>query len=144
MAKRIRSQFWICKFSDGNRCKEFFKEDESYFDEENEDNDELPLSEFIASQGETWFDHDFFEFGFSSKESSSLEKMFVGHSWVEKWAPIVEEKLRELGIADYNSFAMMGIDHQPKFGEHRQVSNPRSFLASGVELVYLGEISHEW
>jgi len=141
--QEITSQFWIAKFDSKDRFSEFFAEDDEYFSEENEERDDYPLSQFLASQDETWCDHDFLEVGFNSDEAESVSQRFAGHSWVEEWAPMLEEKIKKLEVLDYNAFAMMGVEQTPDRPPNYQVSEPHSFTAEGIQLIYLGEITHK-
>ena len=100
------------------------------------------MSEFIASQGETWYDHDFFEAGFSNADGSVLKK-FSGYSYVEHWAAIVEERMAAAEIRQINAFITIGVDEPPGGPPYRQVENPCSCRVDGINLNYIGEISHD-
>ncbi|WP_185964293.1 immunity 22 family protein [Aliikangiella marina] len=141
MKKKHTSQFWVGKFDSSERFYNFVGEDPEYWSEENEGRNDFPLSKFIASQNQTWFDHDFIEAGFNQAETGVREK-FKAYSYIEQWADRVEEKAKLLGMEDLNAFIMMGIDESPKQERHLQVSTPCSYKAEGIKLVYLGEFSY--
>jgi hypothetical protein len=141
LKKKHTAQFWIGKFDTETRFSEFVGEDPGYWSDENEDNADYPLSKFIASQNETWFDHDFIEAGFSEAEGGMKEK-FKHYSYADQWAEEIEEKARSMRFEGVNAFIMMGIDEPPRGSRHLQVSNPRSYNAEGIKLVYVGEFSY--
>lgn len=141
MKKRHTSQFWVGKFDTQNRFADFVGEDPDYWSEENEDNDDYPLSPFIASQNQTWFDHDFMESGFNNFEGNIKEK-FKHYSYADQWAHEVVEMAGKMGIEDFNVFIMMGVDESSKGERYKQVSNPCSYKSKGIDLVYVGEFSY--
>lgn len=141
MKGKITSQFWIGTFDTQERFNDFVCENKEYWSEENEIEENIPLSRFIASQGETWYDHDFFEAGYNEKEQRICKK-FKGYSWVNQWAPIIEGKMKELGILEMNSFLMMVVDEPPDGKRYCQVQAPKSFNADGINLMSIGEITY--
>ena len=135
MAKKLTTQFWIGNVESRERFYEFVAE--------NEDADDLiPLSNFAASQNETWYDHDFFEAGFS-KASGSILKKFGRYSYAKQWAEEIEKKMSEHNIQSINAFIMIGIDKPPDGSEYRQIENPCSHSENGIDLTYIGEITHD-
>ena len=138
----LTSQFWIGTVDSEDRFADFIAENDEYWSEENEDSGEIPLTRFLASQGQTWYDHDFAEYGHSTKEGTVLEK-FAGYSYINQWAHLVEAAMVDHKISSINVFIMIGIDEQPRFPPYRQIKKPRSHSEQGIELTYIGELTHE-
>ena len=136
-AKTYTSQFWIGSVESEERFCDFIGEDDSYFDDDN-----VPLSRFIASQGETWYDHDVFEAGYCAEAGSVLEK-FGQYSYAEKWASLIEVEMVAHNIPSINAFVMIQIDEFPNRPPRRQVKNPCGCKGEGINLVYIGEITYD-
>lgn len=143
MARQITSQFWIGIFDSETCFHEFFAEDDAYISEENEHKDDYPLSRFAASQGEIWYDHDFLEPGFNDGDTTDLARKFSAHSWVKSWAPLVKAKMKDAGLESINAFALMGVDTPRMAQRYYQIARPRSHHAPGIDLVYIGELTHD-
>lgn len=133
-------QFWIGYASSERVFNRFVAEDPTFWDTEDEDED-IPLSPFAASQGESWYDHDFLESGYSTQLGNIAER-FQGYSYVDQWAPWVEAQAKRTSLSEFNAFVLMGVDQRPG-SEYRQISKPRSYSEEGLKLVYLGEFSFE-
>ena len=139
MRDKLTSQFWVGTAESEDRFFDFIVEDENYWSEENEDGDKLPLSRFIASQGETWYDH---EAGYADTSGSVLE-MFGQYSYAKQWAELVESEISARNISSINAFIMIGVDEPPDGSQYRQVENPCSHQENGINMVYIGEITHD-
>lgn len=141
MTREYQAQFWIGAFDSEDAFYEFVSENSEYWSQANDDDSKTPLSHFIKSQGQSWYDHDFMEVGFSNERGSVLG-MFQGHSYVEQWSPMVEEQLRTIGLDAANAFIMLGIDNQPNGQRYKQVTAPASVTVAGGDLRYLGELTY--
>lgn len=139
--KKITSQFWIGTFGSQSRFYDFVAESDEFWSEENIDGDDIPLSEFIGSQGQIWYDHDFLEVGFNDNDGSVLDK-FSGHSWCDKWASQVDLTMKRMNIESINVFIMMRIDTSNRKKPYHQVKSPTSYNDSDIDLHYIGVISH--
>lgn len=126
MRKTITSHFWVGHFPDGRRAGKYFAE--TY----DEDGDDTPVSPFARDQGETWYDHDFLEYGFS-KSANSIEKLVSGYSYSEQWAAEVARRVADAGLTGVNMFV---------FIDKGEVAKPRSVKGDGYWLHYLGTIRY--
>ena len=71
------SQFWVCKFRNEEHASEILEEDDAFYHEDNEERepaDKTPLSQFIGTQGEWWFDHDWIEWSFNADTGKASER----------------------------------------------------------------------
>jgi hypothetical protein len=115
---------WVGYFPPG-RQPEYFKE---IYDEEDDD---APISEFAADQGEVWLDHDFMELG--SKDSpDGIKDLVAGYSWSDQYADELTNRVNEQGIERFNSFVLLTAG---------EVSTPCSVHKNGVELHYMGQFA---
>jgi outer membrane murein-binding lipoprotein Lpp len=104
----------------------------SYFEEHyEEDNDDVPISEFAGDQGELWIDHDFMEFGFTTLPSSIAE-LVTGHSWSDEYVDELTKRVAKNGMSRFNSFAFVTAGN---------VKNPISVTKEGVELHFMGQFT---
>jgi len=124
-----KSHFWVGRFNDDDLFFDFFGEDERIYESGNED---LPLSKFIASQGETWIDHDFMESGFESP-GDDLKKQFANYSYADTWGMELEKRCAAMNLKDINALVMLDED---------QLENPVSVKGPGFTLTYLGVIEY--
>jgi uncharacterized RDD family membrane protein YckC len=102
---------------------------EDFFEERYDREDDEPLSQFAASQGETWYDHDFVEISYLD-EMGSVRSLVEGHSYCESYLDSIVAKAATLGIDRVNVFV---------FADKEQCSSPRSARGPGYQLWYLGE-----
>ncbi|WP_150524236.1 immunity 22 family protein [Roseibium sediminis] len=138
--KTIIAQFWVGKFSDEALFHDFTGEDPEHYAIENEDGD-YPLSKFAASQGETFYDHDFMEVAFSDVAVHSGKEFMA--SWSDKWADELDRRINELDVSDLNVLVMMVVEQHSSGKLYRQISNPVSASGEGFNLTYLGEIEFD-
>lgn len=128
------SQFWAGHFADEALFRDFTKEIWDDVDE--------PISQFAISQGESFYDHDWFEVSFNADQTATGIK-FAGASWVEKWMDEFDLRVSESGLEDVNCFiSMIILDEGPR-GMYRQIKSPVSVSGEGFNLKFLGEIEHE-
>ncbi|HLP11927.1 MAG TPA: immunity 22 family protein [Flavobacteriales bacterium] len=130
--KTATSHFWVGHFKTEEAFFDFFAENEEFYDNE-DDSDDSYLSEFSKSQGENWYDHDFFESGFEN-ETVTLKEKFSGYSYSNEWLPVIEQKISALNI-DFNINTIAFIDKE-------EIGRPVSVKTTDFELVYIGEIEY--
>jgi uncharacterized RDD family membrane protein YckC len=93
------------------------------------EDDDDPLSPFAASQGETWYDHDFVEISYLD-EMESVGSLVDGHSYSDTYRDAVVARAAALGIDRANVFVWAGRE---------QFNSPNSTSGPGYQLWYLGE-----
>ena len=119
--------FWAGRFSTPGQFYDYFIE--TY----NESGD-TPISPFAATQNETYYDHDFVEYGYSDC-AKSLEELASQYSYADQWLATFAKRINELKLNDINSFVFL---------TEREISKPESFtLDDGCHLTYIGAISYE-
>ena len=102
---------------------------EDFFEEQYDREDDEPLSQFAASQGETWYDHDFVEISYLD-DLQEVRALVDGHSYSESYLDSVVAKAAALGIDQANVFV---------FADKEQFAGPCSASGPGYQLWYLGE-----
>ncbi len=126
--------FWVGKFHSEKVFTDFIAENADYYILQDEDNDnEIALSKFIQSQGETWIDHDFMESGFEPPQKT-LKEQFGFYSFADKWIDKLEKKCQQLALIDINVLI---------FVKSEEISQPTSVRGSDFELYYLGIFKFE-
>ncbi len=120
MAKHV--DIWFGKAADNLACATFFAE--SYAD------DDGPISPFAASQGETFYDHDFLEVQFNEKFESvddALKGMSYSGSFADEVRAKVESFNFNLSVASFSE----------------DFSNPVSVQAENLSLTYIGRLEYD-
>ncbi|MBL8854390.1 MAG: immunity 22 family protein [Planctomycetaceae bacterium] len=105
---------------------------EEIYDEDDEDREQTPLSQFARDQGETWYDHDFMAHGFK-KNAKSVEDLVNGYSYFEQWSAELARRAAEAGLTKINMLLFMSQD---------QIDKPRSVEGEGYKLHYMGTIKY--
>ena len=100
MRETETSHFWVGHFPDGRRVGKYFAE--TY----DEDDDDMPISQFARDQGERFYDHDFMEYGFS-KAAKSIEKLAKGYSFHEQWSAELARRAAAAGLTGVNMFVLI-------------------------------------
>jgi len=136
----ILTQFWVGKFTTEALFHDFVDEDPAHYAEVNEDQG-YPISKFAASQGESYYDHDFMEVAFSP-ETIHTSKQFMA-SWSDQWADELDRRIKNCAIPDVNALIMMIVDTPSNHAPYYQVTNPLSFSGKGFDLFYMGEIEYD-
>ncbi len=113
---------WLGRVDDQAAYEDFFAE--SYGD------DDGPISPFAASQGVTFYDHEFIERR-RTDSFLSLDEAFEGISFGSSF---VEEVRAQIGAFDYNLVVACYSD---------DFSSPRSASGEGVELAYVGRFTYD-
>jgi hypothetical protein len=123
------SHFWLGHFPNEKRVAEYLAE---VYDEDDEDREHTPLSQFARDQGEKWYDHDFMEHGFK-KNAKSVDDLVNGYSYYEQWSAELVRRAAEAGLTKVNMLLFIGKD---------QIDIPRSVEGDGYNLYYMGTIKY--
>jgi Immunity protein 22 len=113
---------WLGKAENKRRYTSFLKE--QYRD------DSKPISEFAASQGETFYDHDFVESEFNAKWKT-LDDALLALSHSASYAAELRAKVEAFG---YN-FTLATL--------REDFAEPRSYESDGLKLDYLGSFEYD-
>ncbi len=113
---------WLGRAADEQSFEAFF--DETYGE------DDAPISAFAASQGETFYDHDFVD-RVRAEAFMSLDEAFNGLSYGSSF---IEDVWAKIGEFDYNMVVSCYSD---------DFSAPRSANADGIELEYIGRFAYD-
>ena len=123
------SHFWVGHFSSVQRMADYFTE---VYDEDDEDREHTPFSQFAGDQGATWYDHDFLEYAYRD-DCASVEEVVKGYSYHEQWAAELARRAAEAGLTGINAVVFISED---------QIDEPRSVHGDGYALHYLGTITY--
>ncbi len=113
---------WLGKAENKRRYSAFLKE--QYGD------DSRPISEFAASQGETFYDHDFVESEFNAKWRT-LDDALLALSHSASYASELRAKVKTF---DHN-FTLATFEDDFK--------NPTSYQATGIQIDFLGSFEYD-
>jgi len=119
------SHFWAGKFATLESFTDLFVE--TYGDD-----DDTPISQFAATQNETFYDHDFIEYGYSS-EPETLPEFVENYSYSDQWLNEFAAMVESNGLADINAFV---------FISDSEISDPQSFENENGYLRYLGKLTY--
>lgn len=138
------AQLWVGHFPSQDQFGAFVGEDPAFWHEDNQDKDwplKTPLSAFIGSQDQWWYDHDFLEATFNDA-AGSLEQRFP--MWgVRSWGYVAEQRLADLGVTKFNAVIMFHVMNDYFGKPERQVPHPRSCTTDQVQVHYLGEVQFD-
>jgi hypothetical protein len=141
----LAQQTWIGHAKSEELLRSIMAERDEYYSDENIEKEGTPehlaLSSFAEAMNQRRYDHDFLEYGFA-KQGDDLETRFKGHSWVNKWAPVMRTKLSVDELKSVNAYVMFVVDRTEKFGDQRQIREPRDLKLAGIHLRYIGELEH--
>lgn len=129
MEETQTSHFWLGHFPSGERVAAYFTE---VYDDEDENREHTPLSEFARDQGESWYDHDCLEYGFNPS-TSSVEELVTGYSYHEQYAPELTQRAAQLGLGSVNMFV---------FINESEIAQPQSVEADDYWLRYVGTMTY--
>ncbi len=119
--------FYLGQFVNQERAEDFFRET---WDEDDEDREHTPLTEFASSQGQRWYDHDFLEWHLDPS-AKTVQELVAGASWHAQWVAELARRAAMSGITA-NAFV---------FIEESQITHPRSVVGNGFSLQYMGRIT---
>ncbi|SFI62352.1 hypothetical protein [Jannaschia pohangensis] len=142
--RTVTSQFWAGTADSRTVFWDVFAErqfPEPRTDEEQWEQDEIPISLFAELQGEHFIDHDFTEGDFVGNDGP-WEARVKPYSWSGHWAETVRARAAAAGHPAPNAFWMVGLDQQPNRKPEAQVRAPRDIEVPGLRMSYLGEITH--
>jgi hypothetical protein len=129
MRETETSHFWLGHFPNEKRVVEYFTE---VYDDEDEDYERTPLSQFARDQHQKWYDHDFMEHGFK-KAAKSVQDLVTGYSYFEQWSDELARRAVEAGLTKVNTLVFISKD---------QIDKARSVEGDGYSLHYLGTIKY--
>ena len=124
------SHFWIAHFPSVKRLAQYFVET---YGEEDDEGEEMPISQFARDQGEIFYDHDFLEYVFG-KAGSSVEAIVAEASYHEQWEVELARRAADAPLRRMNAVVFISAD---------QISEPRSVVGDRYELRYVGTISYK-
>lgn len=138
--QRKASQVWVGTFSNAEQFYNFIAERKDYY-EKYEDIDDYPLSDFIETQGESWFDHDFCEGAFSDEILKSAPNLKISYS--NLWGPEIDRRLKDEGIESFNAALSLGLFDPNKANDRPEVKNPVSVKGKGFTFHYMGIVEFD-
>ena len=96
------------------------------------DDDDTPISPFAETQRETFYDHDFLEYGYSD-DSKSLEELVQDYSYSDEWLQDFKLLVESLMLTHVNAFV---------FITDAEIGDPQDIESTKGNLRYLGTISY--
>ena len=117
---------WLGQFVDKAAADSYFEE--TYPDPV--DDEEQPISQFAAAMGETFYDHDFLEWGFHPHGVSDLRTALASHSFSSSYASSVADAAAALTEPDQVNLVLL------LWG--REIKRPISVRTPAMSLVYVG------
>ena len=127
MASKQQVQIWIGRF-ESTAPKDYFA---AQYTE-----DDAPINQFAAEQGEHYFDYDWVEISYFDFEKADEVRSFVdGHSFSEQYINDVCKRAESLGLLEINVFVVC-----IKQGEF---DSPRSASGDGYRLEYIGSFPYK-
>lgn len=121
---------WFGKFDSKLRYQNFILE------HYNETDDDTPLNEFAASQGEVWYDHDWLECQFFEDDDWEKKFFYSGSPLQVGSVNEIISRAKKLSNTDYNAFFSYIEPHcTPNTIEF---SNPTTYKSETAELLFIG------
>ena len=117
--------FWAGKFASLESFTSLFVETYS-------DDDDEPISSFAETQRDTFYDHDFIEYGYSD-DAESLPELVENYSYSDQWLNDFAALVESEGLTDINAFV---------FITDSEISNPQSFENENGYLRYLAKLTY--
>ncbi len=111
------SHIWLGRFVSEQAVDAYFAESYS------EGDDEAPINQFAAEQGESFYDHDWLERSYSS--SCDLRAQVSPHSYSESYLDRVLALSRERGALDAHVFILAD---EGEFSQPRSIEAPDHVL----------------
>lgn len=139
------SDFWLCVFPDNDTFSEYFGytldayrllDDDPAFvpvDLFEKYYEEHPISQFAADQGESYFDQNKIEVGFS-EDAATIADLVEGFSYSQQYVLELQKRADALGLSGINVFA---------FVTSGLIREPKSFRSEKFEGYYVGQITYE-
>lgn len=124
------SDFWLGSFPSERRAYEYFEE---MYNDEDEDREYTPLSEFAKDQEQNWYDHDFIEYGFNNSVSS-IKELVEGYSYSEQYAEELEKRCEERKLVGINFFLFITVC---------EIAKPKSVITDEFKLHYVGKVEYQ-
>lgn len=130
MTEPPRTQIWALRCDSEAVLRSFVEE--IWPDEDDDEDDDAPLSAFVASQGQTWLDHDFMETLWAG-QGDGLTQRFAGAFNIKHWGDSAEARLTERGIGPFNGLIVIAEDDRGPL-----VKAPCDADGPGWHLFFLG------
>jgi len=138
--KRRASQIWLGTFSSAEQFYGFIRERDDYF-EKREQVDRYALSDFIETQGQVWFDHDFCEGQYSEKTLNSSLDLKISFS--NLYGQEIDRRMNLVGLTTFNAGLSMGLFDPESKNEGPEVDNPVSVEGRGFIFHYMGIVEFD-
>lgn len=128
-----RALVWIGAFRSRQRSKEYFLEAEHSDEDATDDDVEGPISEFAASQGVAFYDHDWLEVTFLDAATRNLGQALEGASFSTSY---LDQVVQAAGasVSLFNTTAVYCGD---------EIETPCSATGDGFHLDYLGSFEYD-
>lgn len=116
------AHIWVAQFVSEEALEEYMEE---VYDE---DDDDAPISQFAADQGESFYDHDLV-YG-QYHEAPTTEALVDGWGFPEESVAVVVDAINQLNLSNANTCFVADKD---------EFSNPKSVKGDGYQLWYVGQ-----
>ena len=138
--KRRASQIWLGTFSSAEQFDSFIRERDDYY-EKRENVDRYALSDFIETQGQVWFDHDFFEGLYSEKTLNSSLDLKI--SFQDLYGHEIDRRMKLVGLTTFNAGVSLGLFDPENKNDAPTVENPVSVEGHGFVFHYMGIVEFD-
>ena len=128
MSRTAESHFWAGTVDSPEALAALFAE--RYGD------DDAPISQFAADQGEEFYDNDFLEVGRAEPDLTNPPppaELADDHSYAEQWGEEFAARVAARGLAGVNMLAFINAE---------EIEVPRDCEGPGYRLTYLGTIRY--
>lgn len=116
------AHIWVAQFESERALEEYLQE------EYDEDNDDAPISQFAADQGESFYDHDLVYGQFYNAPNAC--NLIEGWGFPDKAVADIVEAILGLKVPNANTCFVADKD---------EFSHPTSVKGNGYELWYVGQ-----
>ena len=123
------THLWLGQFQSEDRFKEFLRET---YDE----NLEIPMNEFAASQGQKFYDHDWIEAQFFEEENWESSYYYPGSPLRTDDVNTINFRAKMLGNDPFNGCITYLEPHCTP--QNREFTHPQNYLVDGVNLIFIG------
>ena len=138
--RRKATQIWVGTFSSAKQFYGFIRERSDYY-EKRDEMEGYGQSDFIETQGESGYDHDFCEGIYSDKTLERSSDLSI--SFVNSWGKEVDHRMKLVGIKTINAGLSLGLYEPESQREDPEVRNPVSVEGDGFIFHYMGVIEFD-